>query len=152
MEAGGFFALLKEFLFLIVVFSIIMLYAMGKGRQSVINLIFGLYLALLISLNLPFEIADSPAATIGIFLVLTVLSTMLVRRRMPNDYDESAFQNFWRKLILALMATVLVMIFSYNVLPVTEIITPGSPIQTLFGEADYYFWWLMLPLVALFFL
>lgn len=152
MDTVSFLGILKEFLFLIVVFGVIMLYAMMKGRQSVINLIFGLYLALLISLNLPFKMADSPAAAIGTFLVLTVLATILVKRRMPNDYDESAFQNFLRKAILSLMATILVIIFSYNVLPVTEIITPGSPIQTLFGQTEYYFWWLILPLVALFFL
>jgi len=57
-----------------------------------------------------------------------------------------------KKIIMAFLATVVVMIFSFNVLPVTDLLTPGTPIQSLFAPAEYFFWWLLLPLVVLFFI
>ena len=44
---------------------------------------------------------------------------------------------------LAVSATALVMAFSYHALPVTELITPGSPIAYLFGSESSFFWWLL---------
>jgi hypothetical protein len=58
----------------------------------------------------------------------------------------------FKKILLACMATILVMIFSFHALPVTEIITPGTPIQSLFAPEQNFFWWLILPLVVLFFI
>jgi len=71
---------------------------------------------------------------------------------MPPDPAEPAFALFNRKVLFSLMATILIMAYSYHVLPVTDIITPGSPIQALFAPEDRFFWWLTLPLIALFFL
>lgn len=43
------------------------------------------------------------------------------------------------------------MIFSFHALPVTDIITPGTHIQSLFAPAENFFRWLILPLISLFF-
>jgi hypothetical protein len=36
------------------------------------------------------------------------------------------------------------------VLPLTEFVTPGTPIQAVFAPANYFFWWLLAPLVVLY--
>ena len=41
--------------------------------------------------------------------------------------------------------------YSYHALPVTDLITPGSPIQALFAPEQHFFWWLLIPLIAIFF-
>ena len=158
MDTTAVLAFLKEFAFLLAVFGVLLLYAMAKGRYALVNVILALYLALLISIKFPYYAqvtqggGDSAAiAKILIFLAFVVVGTMLFRRHIPGDDYEPAFHRFGKKILLASMGTILVMIFSFHALPVTEIITPGTPIQSLFAPAENFFWWLILPLVALFF-
>lgn len=160
MDSGSLASLVHELLYLLIVLGVFTAIAMVRGRYAIVNIIFALYLALLVSLKFPyfdaFLTTDSPRSNaiimIVIFSVFTLLGIWLFRRHIPGDDYESAFQHFWIKLILALLATVLVMAYSYQALPVTELITPGSPIQALFGPPEHFFWWLILPLVALFFI
>lgn len=157
MDTTQIILFLKESLFLVITFSVFLFYAMGKGRYALINVIFSLYLALLISIKFPYYdilaggTGDSAAISkILIFVAFFTVGIMLFRRHIPGDDYEPAFHKLWKKVLLASMATVLIMIFSFHALPVTEIITPGSPIQSLFAPQENFFWWLILPLVALF--
>jgi hypothetical protein len=129
---------------MIAVFSVFLLYAMAKGRYSLINVIFSLYMALLISLKFPYynELAggsgeSSAVARILIFLGFVIAGIILFRRHVPGDDYEPAFFKLGTKIILAGMAT--------------EIITPGTPIQSLFASQENFFWWLILPIIVLFF-
>jgi hypothetical protein len=160
MDTAVLASLFHESLYLILVFSFFIAIALMKGRYAIVNIIFALYLALLVSLKFPyfdfFLNAGSPSSNavvmIVIFSIFTILGIVLFRRHIPGDDYENAFQHFWTKVLLASMATILVMAYSYQeILPVTELITPGSPIQSLFAPEDNFFWWLVLPLVTLFF-
>jgi hypothetical protein len=158
MDTNDLIILLKESVFMLTVFGVLLFYAMAKGRYALVNVIFALYLALLISIRFPYYDAvasgggQSAAITkILIFIAFTVVGAVLFRRHIPGDDYELAFQHFGKKLLLAAMGTVLVMVFSFHALPVTDIITPGTPIQSLFAPAEHFFWWLILPLAALFF-
>ncbi len=150
---------LYEMAYLLIVLGIMFFIVIAKGRQAVINIIVGLYFALLISLVFPyydlifnsFESSKSiAAAKLGLFAVFTVISTLLVARVMPDEFREKKFESFGKKLILSAAATVVVMVFSFQVLPVTEFLTPGTPIQSIFAPEEYFFWWLLLPLLILF--
>ncbi len=158
METAMILTFLKESVFMLVVFLVFLFYAFGKGRYALVNIIFSLYLALLISIEFPYydQIASPDGqsgaiAKILIFLGFFIVGMILHRRHIPGDDYEPAFQYFPKKIMLAAAATILVMIFSFHALPVTEIITPGSPIQSLFAPKENFFWWLMLPLLSLFF-
>lgn len=158
MDTGFLFNFLSEIAYLLAVLAVVFIFTMAKGRQAVINLIFGLYLALLISIEFPyytklFGSLSTEAlsfAKLALFAVFTVLATILCGRVMPDAFRENRFESFGKKLILALSATVLIMVFSFQVLPVTDFLTPGTPIQSLFAPEAYFFWWLLLPLVILF--
>jgi len=160
MDTGSLASLVHELLYLLVVLGVFTFIAMVKGRYALVNIIFALYLALLVSLKFPYFDAflttgnarSNAIIMIVIFSIFTLLGIWLFRRHIPGDDYESAFQHFWTKLLLAGLATVLVMAYSYQALPVTELFTPGSPIQSLFGPTENFFWWLILPLVALFFI
>ena len=158
MDTDSIVSLLKESVFLLSVFAVLLFYAMAKGRYALINVILALYLALLISIKFPYysQITQgggdgSAIAKILIFLAFVVVGAMLFRRHIPGDDYEPAFHRFGKKILLAAMGTILVMIFSFHALPVTEIITPGTPIQSLFAPTENFFWWLILPLLTLFF-
>ncbi len=159
MDTSAVITLLHESLFMIVVFGVFLTIALIKGRYALINIILALYLALLISLKFPYfsvflgtdSKGSDAVVMIVIFAVFTIMGVFLFRRLIPGDDFETTFHSFGKKLLFAIMATVLVMAYSYHALPVTDLITPGSPIQSLFAPEQHFFWWLILPLVALFF-
>lgn len=159
MDTATILVFLSESAYLLIVFFVFMFIALLKGRQTLINIICGLYLALLITLQFPYydvllksisQTSVVAAIKLIFFGIATFLSTLLFRRVMPDEYREGKFESFGKKIMLASGATILVMIFSFNVLPVTEFLTPGTPIQSLFAAEQFYFWWLMLPLVFLY--
>lgn len=159
MDVSVILSLLQESLFMVLVFLSFFIYAVSVGRQSITNVILGLYLALLISIEFPYytfilSIAGNKKieslVMLMVFALFALCATILFARLMPREYQEGKFEDFWKKILLACGATVLVMTFSYHALPVTEIITPGSPIQYLFASKSSFFWWLIAPLVILF--
>jgi hypothetical protein len=159
MDTALFIDILKESLFMVIVFVGFLLYTISVGRQSITNLILGLYFALLILVEFPyydtlFKNTQSSefksVALLILFAVLTLVFTILFARLMPREYLEGKFEGFWKKILLAGAGTILVMTFSYHALPVTDFITPGSPIQYLFGSESSFFWWLLAPIVILF--
>lgn len=155
MDTTFFISIVKESVFVLTVFSFFLIYAIVRGRQHLINVVMGLYFALLISLEFPYYDVitgktDSAGLTIGVFVIFTILSTFLFKRLMPSEYLENAFESLGKKLLLALAATALIMAYSYHVLPITALIDPGTPMQTLFASESSFFWWLFAPLVVLF--
>ncbi|MCB9811826.1 hypothetical protein H6783_02840 [Candidatus Nomurabacteria bacterium] len=161
MDASALISALQESLFVIVVLLLFISLAMIKGRQTLINLIMGLYLALLISLEFPYysyivggsgSSKTTSVLMVIVFIVFTFLSYLLFNRLMPREYDEKAFEGFGKKFLYAILATILVVIYSYHALPVTDLVDPGSPVASIFGSESSFFWWLLVPLVTLFFL
>jgi hypothetical protein len=159
MDWGYVLTFLYEFAYFIAVFIIFFLFSILKGRQAVMNVIIGLYFALLISLEFPsydfilsgLNSSQSIAAgQLGFFAFVTLLTTALCFRIMPDEFREKRTESLFKKILLAFGATTLVMVFSFNVLPVTEFLVPGTPIQSIFAPEVYYFWWLLLPLVILY--
>lgn len=159
MDTVAIFGFLQESLFMIIVFAIFMFVAIKKGRQTVTNVILGLYLALLISIEFPYYDAilgnTSSAKSESILMLIvftffTVATTLLFARILPREYDENSFEGFGRKFLLALGGTVLVMAYSYHALPVTDLITPGSPINYLFASSQSFFYWLIAPIIILY--
>lgn len=160
MDTSAIIDFLKEITFLLVVLGAFLVLAIAKGKQTLINAIMALYLGLLLSLRFPYY--ESMIAGVGpgaesmiriaVFIFFTIISFWLFSRLMPREFSERTFEGFGLKFMFAFAATALVMSFSYNVLPITEFITPGSPIQTLFAPKEYFFWWLIAPIVVLFLL
>lgn len=161
MDFGFVLDFMFEAAYFLAVFMLFMIWATFKGRQAMINLIFGLYLALLIFIEFPYasyltdSLGGSLAQSAGIlvlFSIFTILSTWLFARVMPEEFREKKFESFIKKILLAGSTSILVMVFSFQILPVTEFLTPGTPIQTLFAGESLFFWWLIAPLVILFLL
>ena len=159
MDWGYVLDFLYEISYFLGVLGIFLVWSTFKGRQAMINVIFGLYFALLMSIHFPYtnylieNLGTGLAQSVGkltIFAVFTILMTWLAARVMPDEFQEKKFESFFKKLLLASAASVLVMAFSFNVLPVTDFLTPGTPLQATFGPESYFFWWLLVPLFILF--
>lgn len=149
-----------ECLYFLIVFGVFTVIAIAKGRQAIINVVASLYLALLLSIHFPyydklFAFASAPTTLalmkLGSFLVFTVFALILFVRIMPSEFLEGKFESFGKKLLLSLVATILVMVYSFTILPVSEFLNPDTPLQIAFGREEWFFWWLLVPLVVLFF-
>lgn len=130
-----------------------------RGRQALINIICGLYFALLISIHFPFydkllggigQASVQAGIKLVFFIALTYLFTKLFKRLMPSEYQEGKFESFHKKILLAAGATILVLAFSFNVLPVGEFLSTETPIQMLFSTDGLFFWWLIIPFIFLY--
>lgn len=159
MDSATILGILQESTFVISVFGGFLVYAIIRGRHSLINLIMGLYFALLISIEFPYydailggASAESEAMLrIVVFGIFTVISTIILGRLLHQGDFDRGFTGIHRKIIYSLAATVLVMTYSFHALPVTELIDPG-PIQALFAAESSFFFWLFVPIIILFFL
>jgi len=149
----------SEIAYLLVVLGLFILFSIFKGRQAIMNVIIALYLALLISIEFPnyeqiFSTIESSkslsAAKLIFFAFITLFTTALTYRIMPSEFRENRFESVFKKILLAVGATILVMTFSFHVLPVTDFLASGSPLQSLFAPVTYFFWWLLVPLVILY--
>lgn len=156
------FNLVYESLYAIIILVSFLAYATFKGRQAAINLILGLYLALLLSQAFPYTetivntAGDDPVTKSILLLVLfiffTVASTILFTRLMPDEFLEKSYESYGKKLLISFGATILFLAFSYQVLPLGEIIDTSTPLQSLFAQPEYFFGWLLVPLIILFLL
>lgn len=161
MDFGGYahiVAYLQSALVPILTFVALLLFGVIRGRRAITSLILGLYLALLISIKFPYYKAIGEAVTflnettlsLIIFAVFTAFSALLMDRLLFYRIDETAFEGFGKKAVLALLGTVLIMAYSYHVLPLSNLIDPGMPAHMLFAPEEHFFWWLVGPLVVLF--
>jgi hypothetical protein len=130
-----------------------------KGRQALINVTCGLYFALLVSIHFPYHdkitsgiqsTTIEAAIKLAFFISLTFVFTKLFKRLMPSEYQEGKFESLHKKILLAAGASILVLAFSFNILPVGELLTTETPIQMLFSTDHLFFWWLLLPIVFLY--
>jgi len=162
MDFSSVLGLVREFLVLILVFGALLAYAVVRGKRALISLILGLYVALLISLKFPyyevvFNLVERTGKsdtifTILIFAVFTGIAALLFERLTADEYEESAFEGLTKKAAAAVLGTVLIMAYSYHVLPITTLFDPGVTVNTLFAPEEYFFWLLVVPLMGLFLL
>jgi hypothetical protein len=159
MDWGLILNFVYETAYFLGVFGLFLVFAIFKGRQSLMNVIVGLYLALLISIEFPnyekiFGGLTNPesvaTAKLAFFFFITIFTTALCYRIMPSEFREERFESLNKKFLLATAASILIMTFSFQVLPITEFLAPGTPLQSLFAPEVYFFWWLLVPLVILY--
>lgn len=158
MDFGTIVGYIQSALVPLLTFVALLLFSIIRGRRAITSLILGLYLALLISIKFPYytQISDAvgflsdTTLAILIFAVFTAFCSMLMDRLLFYRIDETAFEGFGKKAVLAILGTMLVLAYSYHVLPIASLIDPGIPANILFAPSEYFFWWLLGPLVVLF--
>ena len=159
MDLDAVLSFLHGWAFLLGTFGIALGYAMFRGRQALMNIITGAYLALLL-FNL-FPAKDKIAEMTGsdkseaialmvLFLIFTFLGAWLFSRLMPSEFLEGAFETIGKKILLALAAMILIMTLSTHYLPVNEIISTGTPLPEMLLTEKLAYLWLMAPLAVLF--
>lgn len=159
MDLTTVFHFVTEFAYILIIFGISLVWAIFVGRQSLINIICGVYVSALLLTNFsifntlvndlekPLVIAGTK---IAIFIIMTIVIGKLFKKLMPREFAENKFEGFGKKLMLALAATVLFTAVSLTLLPVTDLITPNTFLLETFADPKLFFWWLLAPLIVLF--
>ena len=148
----------RELIVPLLVFGALFIYSIIRGQRALTSIILSLYVSLLISLEFPYyELLYQKLTFLGkeginmlMFAIFTALGTILFEKILSRLLDETAFEGIWKKLVLAVLGTTLLMAYSYHVLPVIQFIDPGAEIAKIFAPQAYFFWWLILPLAGLF--
>lgn len=159
METGVLLALVQEYTFVLSVLGAFIFTAFVFGRQTMANVILGVYPALLLFILFPYtdQLTDlvsdqfTPIILIGFFVGLAALGTLLVSHLMPREYDEGLFEAFLSKVALVASASALVLVLSHHFLPVSVLVSLDSPLQNLFTNDVAAFFFVLLPLVVIFF-
>lgn len=154
------FGFIKDLMILFLVFGALFAYSLVRGQRALLSLILGLYLALLISLEFPYYDQFTAALTflaphtvrMLLFAFFAAFGSFVFERLLSRLFDFNAVESFWRRIILSILATALVMSYSYHVLPITDLIDPGAKVGAIFSSDKYFFWWLIAPLVGIMFI
>ncbi len=127
----------------------------GKGRG--ISLILSLYIALLAFTHFPFrgwfQVLGTAEKQVlfaegGIFLCMVVLITYIVSRLVTAEFPLWGLARTFEAVLIAGGASILVLSFWYQLLPLSNLYAFGEPIQALFAPSELFFWWLLAPLGA----
>ena len=157
MELATVFDLIRESFFVLLVFTVFLVYVTTRGRQALINLIFGLYLGLFFTQNAPISIIrndgtlESAFVSLVLFVSITVGATVVVSRIMPLPFREKKSESLGKKIFLVTAATILVMLYSFHILPIEQLVSIQSPISSIWRQEDAFFWWLVVPFLLLYF-
>lgn len=145
----------------IVIAVIVALFAFSLryGKDRIIALILALYLGLLAFLYFPYGEQVVGAVPIGgsdvlpqtlLFMVFVLVAYIAVYRSIMAEFPRGSVR-YVQAGVLALAAAALLLAFSYIILPLASAYELDIPVEGLFENKDYFFWWLVAPLLAIFF-
>lgn len=133
-------------------------YGITVGKTKLIAMLFSFYVSGLVFENfsyLDFVTEGRPLIEIFLFraaafAILVIILAVLFNRFLPHDY-ASGTREWWRIFILSFLEVGLLMSLIFQLFPAKELFNFSPFVENLFASSRAFFWWLTLPLVALFF-
>jgi len=131
-------------------------YGLASGRSRLVAVLFALYTGALLFENLGFVetftrgkgLLEIFLWRVGIFAVLVLLLSFLFSKFVFPYRPESG--RLWQILLLSFLEVGFFASFAFKLLPSVELFTFSPAVQFLFASPGSFFWWLALPLPALF--
>lgn len=146
----------SDFLIVLVLFSILILFATRVGRGPFVASILAFYAAYGVYLAFPFMalLPSAPALTAtlshaGLYIGLSVVFYIILRRVVVSDFLYIGLMGIF---LLALLATGFIFALAYHTFSVSTLYQFTPAIDMLFASEDYFFWWFIAPAVGLFFI
>ena len=158
VSAGHAWALVGNFLSLLVLTGVMIGFSYYGGRGGIISLIMSFYVGYAIYLVFPYTNAiinagSAPLLKAILSVILFVLSILLpylfINRLIKGGYGVLSFVP---RFVLSFLAACFLLALAYHVFNVTHIYTFPEPMNTLFAPDQYFFWWFIAPLLGSFFL
>jgi hypothetical protein len=140
-----------DFFAFLVVAGIIAALAFYFGRDRLVALIAALYAAITLYRAFPYwtSIPNDPWVQIGVFAVFAAAS--LIAFSGLSFFLARSTSGFLGTAILSGVTAGLILAIAVHVLPVQTLYTFSPPTMALFASPEMFFWWLLAPLLGLFF-
>lgn len=136
------------------IFTALLLWGVWKGQSGLATLILSLIVATTLYKAFPFGavFAVSPFVPIAIFIALAGASYFILTGLVSVFSFEGGVVSWIKTILLAILATTLLVAITHHVISIDPIYTWSGAVEFLFEPAQYFFWWLLAPLVILFFI
>ena len=156
--AANAWALVGNFLILVVLTVLMILFSYRAGKGGILSLLVAVYAGYAIYLVFPYTNAIVNAGgtpiikavvSVIIFIIATILPFHFIQRLVGGGFGVLSFVP---RFVLSFLAATFFMALAYHVFNVNHIYTFPEPMNTLFAPDQYFFWWFIAPLVGLLFL
>ena len=132
-------------------------YGISAGKTKLIAVLFSLYVSATVFKNLSYlDFLTKGRSLFGTFLVrgavfaiLVLLLIILFNKFLSRDYT-SGTRVWWQIFLLSFLEVGLLMSLIFQLLPVKNLFAFSPVVENIFASSKAFFWWLILPLVALF--
>lgn len=141
-----------DFFAFLVVAGLILGFAFYFGRDRILALIAGIYAAVVLYQAFPYAsiLPNSSAPVLIALFIAFVVAGWLAFSGMSFFLAKSESGLLGTAILSAATAGLLIAV-GIHVLPLEQLYTFSVPTKALFESAEMFFWWLVAPLVALFF-
>ncbi len=141
-----------DFFAFILLAALITAFSIYFGRNRLMPLVAGIYAAIPFYLFFPFHttLLDDPYIAIGLYLGFALLG--LIAFSGLSNFVGSASRGLIRVTIISTLVAGALLAIGIHILPLEHIYSFNAPTKALFTSNQAFFWWLIAPLVGLFFL
>jgi len=146
----------SDFLIIIILFSILFLFAWYVGRATLVSVLMAFYASFAIYKVFPYMsyLPTAPALTaliaqVALYAGLTLVFYIILRRVVVSDF---LYVGIFGTIILSLLGATFLIALAYHVFPVSDVYRFTPAIDLLFAAKAYFFWWFSAPAIGLFFL
>ena len=136
------------FVFLLIVAALVV-FSMRVGKAALLALILSLYIGYAVYSVFPFTAlaGGTPIANVVIFLTMTVVAYLLVRRVGTSGAGGTRTVPL---IILCALTGGFVMALGYTTFDIDTVYSFPKTLDLLFAPKEYFFWWFVAPLVGVF--
>ncbi len=158
MSASHAWAIVGNFLILVILTGIMIGFSYYGGKGGIISLLIAFYCGYGIYTAFPYTTSIIEAGGAPIFKALLSLILFTLSILFPyvfvNRLIKGGFGvlSFLPRFVLSFLAACFLMALAYHVFNVTHIYTFPEPMNSLFAPNQYFFLWFVAPLAGLFFL
>jgi len=131
-------------------------YGISAGRAKLISFMMSVYVGGFLFENFSFlkemvktgSLAERFFSNAFVFFLLVLALNVLFSKIITSGADD---KKWWHALLISFSVSGLLFSYIFHIFPGRSIFTFSPLIQNLFASNSAFFWWLILPLIALFF-
>ena len=154
-SAGTF---VNDFLLVIILVGLMLFFMFRSGRRGVVSRTFAVYIGILLYTLFPFRDAVLTASQgepllsllfIGVMLISFIAVPYIVLNRVVVT-DFLGRLGIIFLLTISFLLTAMLLASAYHILPIRDFYVFTPVLDALFAPQEFFFWWFISPLVALF--
>lgn len=135
------------------IFALLFTWGIWKGKHGLVTLTLSLLISVGIFKVFPYVsvYALSPFIPLIVFVAIVAITYFVLTGLLSTFSFDTGFGKWAKTGALAVLATTLIISITYHVVSIPIYHWSGA-VDFLFKSDQYFFWWLLSPFVALFFI